>query len=65
MTAPQEDAECFEIFGPKMWAEFVTHNREALLEEFATIEDAMKAAREGFHMGGGAAPLFHIKLMDA
>ena len=64
MVAPLEDAECLEVFGVKGWEAFVADNRDALLEDFVTLEDARKAAVEGFHMGGGAAPLFYIKLQD-
>lgn len=43
------------------WAAWSTDNADALIEDYGSIESALKHACDGgLTMGGGAAPIFHI-----
>lgn len=44
------------------WLEFVEVNREALIDEFGSVERAYRlACNMSLWLGGGAAPLIHVR----
>lgn len=47
------------------WATWAADNADALVEDYGSIESALKHARDGgLVMGGGAAPIFHISFAE-
>ncbi len=43
------------------WDVFVEWNRDALIEQYGSVENALKVCRDGgLVLGGGAAPAVHI-----
>ena len=49
---------------PDEWPEFWDDNAEALEAEIGTEEHARTLAEgDGFYLGGGAAPLFYIRIV--
>jgi hypothetical protein len=63
-TVPAEPI-VLELKDIQDWCQFARDNREALIEDYGSIKDALAEALRGdLLLGGGAAPLFRIKFAE-
>lgn len=47
------------------WDAFVEHNRDALIETYASVDEAYRhAVQGGLTLGGGASPLVFVSFAD-
>lgn len=54
-----------ELANIQEWCAFARDHREALIEDYGSIKDALDAALAGeLELGGGGAPLFLVKFAD-
>lgn len=59
------DSLYIDLHDEDEWEAFASANREALLEVYATLQDAHAAACQGgIVLGGGAAPLVEVHFVD-
>lgn len=57
----EDGIDKFELADMDAWEDFVENNREPLIEQYGTIEAALKVCLDGgMRLGGGAAPIVDV-----
>ena len=65
-TNPSGDAIDVLLDDLNDWDEWAADNHEALIEDYGTIDNALKHACDGgLRMGGGAAPIIDVFFVDS